>query len=89
MRRDSPETDRLVSQSLRTGILEEMYWQAPCTSFFPSSVNEIAGSGLSPSFPASVRSTERLFLLHTDFLCGLATLSSRKMLCRLCRMRLK
>lgn len=43
-------------------------------SFFPSSVNEIAGSGLSPCFPALVRSTERLVLLHTDFLCRLAAL---------------
>jgi len=56
---------------------------------FSSSVNDMAGSGLCPHSPASVRSTERLILLHTDFLCRLATLSRKKMLCRRTRLRLE
>lgn len=46
------------------------------------SVNEIAGSGLCPCYLSSLRSTERLVLLHAFFFfflsCGLATLSRKK-----------
>ena len=45
------------------------------------SVNEIAGSGLCPCYLSSLRSTERLVLLHAFFFFfswGLATLSRKK-----------